>query len=645
MIDVCIIGFGFSAIPLIRELERTQTNFTIISGDDDNVWDKLDKSGRLDFNLVSSYQTSFYSFDLVKDYERDYYPTAKQFYEMHKRWRATYQQKVIKDFVVRIDNFQDHSVIYTRSGQTLKAKHTVIATGYSRLMNKTLNDFDYSVSNKTFVFGTMGDSANLMIAKLIPNNNKIIIRMKGFTPLDQQISVSGKTLTLDQIEHQNGRYISHDVYNAVMMSVVYPKSINPAVLFNQFPLINRDYSWVDCKAPVPSGSLVIKYWPIDQYYQNFSNNLEESISQGYLLNDIAMWIHTGKVVIVPSDTPIDFEKKTITYAGIERSFHEYIQGDAEKPGIPPIMIDGVNPYQYLYRDNFVGIIPKQLNNIYLLGLTRPLSGGIANITEMQGLFIHKLVTQPEFHNKIHENLSQRIADYKDYYYGNAKPRKTDHTIHYGLYTDDIARLMGIDYKISDCKTLKDLIFYYAFPNNAFKYRLQGEYAIEGIKELIDKVNEKHDYFILVFSLLINAGCMNTEDIYDWIHDSKRFLFNDMRHKEIYKDFLDTYIQAYREVKNISVDEIADDEWDILVKEASRVRDKMMEKIEENSYYQFDEDMANGIKLILSLLNSDISSLPNSNDDSISDFDSKRIHFIKSMWQPMEYDLPYLQFNG
>ncbi|MEM1156146.1 MAG: hypothetical protein AAGI44_18580, partial [Pseudomonadota bacterium] len=32
------------------------------------------------------------------------------------------------------------------------------------------------------------------------------------------------------------------------------------------------------------------------------------------------WLHTGKVIIVPPDTPMDFENKTITYAGIERSF-------------------------------------------------------------------------------------------------------------------------------------------------------------------------------------------------------------------------------------------------------------------------------------------------------------------------------------
>ena len=94
MIDVCIIGFGFSSIPLIRELELTDTNFQIIAGDDDSVWDRLSKYERLDFSLVSSYLTSFYSFDLVKDFEEDFFPTAKQFYEMHKRWRSIYAQEL-----------------------------------------------------------------------------------------------------------------------------------------------------------------------------------------------------------------------------------------------------------------------------------------------------------------------------------------------------------------------------------------------------------------------------------------------------------------------------------------------------------------------------------------------------------------------
>ena len=638
MIEVCIIGFGFSAIPLIRELKRTKTDYQIISSKADSVWDKLDKSGNLDFNLVSSYHTSFYSFDLVKECKEDYYPTGREFYEMHKRWHAVYGEKVIRDTVVKIDNFKDHSLITTSSGQTFQAKSVVIATGFGRFMNSFLSEFDFNVSNQTFVLGGMGDSGNLTLAKLIPNNNKVIIRGNGFVPVDQQNTIWGTKYTLDQTEAPNFRYVSHQIYDHALMAPIYGEAKNPALLWNQFPLIKRDYSSINGTSSPGHGSVFMKYWPIGEYRKNFGADLEGYISKGYLLNDIAMWLHTGKVILVPPDTPIDFENNTITYGGIERKFDQYIKGDAEQPRLPEILIDGVTPYEYLYRENFMGVIPQKLNNIYLLGYTRPLTGGLANIAEMQSLFIHKLVTQPEFHHKIHQNLSERITAYNRYYYGTCEPKKTDHTTFAGLYTEDIARLIGINHKLSECNSLKDLIFYYAFPNNAFKYRLKGEYAVDGIKEFIEMVNREQDNFILVFILFLNAHYIEKSDIGEWFHKSKHLLFNDMRYKEKYREFLDDYINAYRRVKNISVDETVDEEWDSMVSEATKIRDRVAPMIEDNADYSLDDQMFDGVNLVKSLLQS------SDGDYSKyikSELDSKRIHFIKSMWEPQEYDLPYL----
>ncbi|NET41453.1 hypothetical protein [Okeania sp. SIO2B3] len=59
-VEVCIIGFGHSVVPLIRELERTQTEFQIISDKSNNIWDDLSERERLDFDLVSTYVTTFY---------------------------------------------------------------------------------------------------------------------------------------------------------------------------------------------------------------------------------------------------------------------------------------------------------------------------------------------------------------------------------------------------------------------------------------------------------------------------------------------------------------------------------------------------------------------------------------------------------
>ncbi|MBO3460486.1 FAD/NAD(P)-binding protein [Aetokthonos hydrillicola Thurmond2011] len=653
MLEVCIIGFGFSAIPLVRELARTQTEFQIISAESGSVWDRLSESGRLDFSLVSSFQTSFYSFDLVRDYEKDYYPTAKQFYEMHERWRSVYEEKIIRDFVTKIENFKDYSLISTRSGKTYEAKHVVLATGFDRLMNTFLSNFDNHVSNKTFVFDTMGDSANLLIAKLIPNNNKIILRTNGFTALDQEVQVLGKPFTLDQLESPNFRYVSSELYDRLMMSPVYPRTVNPAVSYNQFPLIRRDFSWVDSKSSPPNGLIAIKYWPIDQYYYHFNDDLENYISKGYLLNDIAMWLHTGKVILVPSDTPINFDKKTITYAGIERSFHQYVKGDAEQPRLPTILINGETPFEYLYRDTFMGVIPQRLNNIYFLGYTRPFTGGLANITEMQSLFIHKLITQPQFHQKIHQNLSKRITAYNQHYYGAAKPRKHDHTVPFGFYTEDIARLIGIHYQPNECRSVRDLLFYYAFPNNAFKYRLKGEYAVDGVDELIQKVNDKHDHYAQVFVQALSIRNMNSDEAAEWDHSARRFSFNDMRHKEGYRAFLDTYLKAYRQVENISVDDtVVDEEWNFMVKEACQVRDKVAPNIEEKTHYSKDEDVNKGIRLILSILDSDISSLPDSNGsrgsgnlkegDRLCKFEAQSIEFIRRLLQPKNYELLFIR---
>ena len=93
--DVLLVGFGFSAIPLLRELDLSGVNYTIMSEQDGSIWASLSRSGGLDFDLVSSYYTSFYTFDLVEDFSEDRYPTAQEFYDMHRRYYRKYQDRIV----------------------------------------------------------------------------------------------------------------------------------------------------------------------------------------------------------------------------------------------------------------------------------------------------------------------------------------------------------------------------------------------------------------------------------------------------------------------------------------------------------------------------------------------------------------------
>ncbi len=633
MIEVCIVGFGFSSIPLLRELERTKTEFRIIS-DGNSVWDTLNEHGRLNFDLVSSYLSSFYSFDLVNEFEEDFFPTAKQFYQMHKRWRTVYGAKVTRDTVTQIDNFSDHSIIHTKSGEQIKARHVVLSTAFRRAIHKELNVVDYNARNETFVFDTMGDSVNLIISKLIAGNNKIILRTNGFVALDKEIRLFGTVPSLDQIEFHNFRYHSQDAYDDIVTDISL-SSDSPHFLGTQFPVVIRPYDPDAVFAR--NGRIVIKYWPIDRYSQKFGDNLEAAICQGYLLNDIAMWLHTGRVIAVPKNTPIDFERKTITYADIERAFDHYIKGDTEVPNLPRIMIDGKTPYEYIYRDNYMGVIPKSLNNVYMIGYTRPTTGGLGNITEMQCLFVHKLITQPAFHEKIHHNLDERIAAYNQHYCGSEKPAKLDHIVYYGFYIDDLARLIGIDYKPTDCQTLDDLIFYYVFPNNTFKYRLKGEYAVDGVAGLIEQITKRYDDFVWALAYLFRGNAVEPAHRKAWLSQMSRYFFNDMRHKDHHRPFLEAYLQTYRQLQNMAVDEVEDAEWDLMVEEACKTRDRVIQNGEEQTHYQCDEDVTNEKEWIASLLASgggsaDIEALP---------LDTFHANFLSALRHPQEYERAYL----
>jgi hypothetical protein len=636
MIDVVVVGFGFSAVPLIRELESTGTTFTIISAAGNSVWDGLSKSGRLNFDLVSSYLTSFYSFDLAEEFERDFYPCAPRYYAMHQKWRSVYRHKIVDDVVTRVDNFADHSVVYTRSGEAIKARHVVFATGFSRAIFDHLANTDYNAPNQTFVFDSMGDSSNLMISHLIPHNAKVIIRTNGFHVRDKVVPAFGTTFTLDQLEFHNFRYVSHDHYASIVYGVQVGSG-NPILFGDQFPLSVRDESGNTSRSRPFSGSVAIKYWPIDAYVSTFGDNLEAAIAEGYVLNDLPMWLHTGRAILVPRETPIDVDRQTITYAGVERRFDRYVRGDVEQPRLPPILIDGTTPYQHLQRDTFMGVIPKTLHNVYLIGYTRPYTGGLANIIEMQGLLVHKLVTQPAFHDRIHGNLEHRIAAYNDHYYGpDTAPRRYDHLVYFGFYTDDMARLIGIDYRPADCTTVRDLLFYYAFPNNAFKYRLRGEYAVKGVDGLIDKVNRQFSSFIRPFAYLLSSSTKSPAIRSEWLLQRQRNFFNDMRHKERYRPFLEEYLRAYRRLKNVTIEDVADPQWDEMVAAACSVRDRAVSMIRESSN-RLELDVAKEMGLIRSWMKGGRTA----GELATLKLDPQRAAVIESLTNPPEYQMAYL----
>jgi hypothetical protein len=524
--QVLIIGFGFSAIPLIRELERSGINYVVISNGEGSIWDRLEKHGRLDFDLVSSMHSSLYSFELVHRDTKDRYLTSKEYLAFIRKYLTQYRLKVIKDWVTVVENHSSHSIVRTQSGTVFATKHLIISTAFKRKMNQLLNEFDYaSAKNKTVAITAMGDSVNLMISKLIPYNNRIVLITNGFTLLDKLLFYDDTSYTLDQLEYHNIRRVSKLFYRKTILAgaefvVICQKLFKFASInhvYFKHPLATRsfikEFNFKNFlpRSPIPNGIIAIKYWPIDAYQKLFDNDaLKQSIRDGYLLNDIAFFLEQGLVELWPKrETIIDRKARTIRWKDNVVNYDEIVDADYEVPNLPEIVVERVGSsqrkYEYDCRNTFMGVVPKELSNAYFIGFTRPTTGGLNNITEMQCLFTHKMITDPDFNQEIYDGIGERIRKYNRYYRFSDGQSPTDHLVYYGFYTDDIARLIKINQRLSDCRSLRDVVLYFVFPNTAFKFRQSGPYKVEGVTEMVQQIYKNHKGFsVLINSLLTYA---------------------------------------------------------------------------------------------------------------------------------------------
>ncbi|MEO9617255.1 MAG: hypothetical protein ABJF89_07280 [Parasphingorhabdus sp.] len=530
-IDVLIVGGGFSTMPLIRELDASGIGWLMVS-ELTPIWQQLEAADALDFDLVSSLQSSVYSFELVDMLKEqgeafsDGFPTAREFYAIHKKYAARYADHIHNGRVGHIDNHGDHSIVHLENGKQFRAKHVVVATAFRRKMNSNLKQIaiDESVAGKSVAITSTGDSANLLIAKLVAYGAQVHLITNGFIMLDKMFATFSpfddgpRFVPLDQLECHNFSEVSKWSYRAFIdggyihglihhgfaklfdrnsLGVRHPKSIRP----------NKDIrSFFKAKAPVENGHIAIKYWPIDVYKLYCEETLEQKISDGYLINDLPFFLEHGHVKLWDkSAAMIDHDAKLISEGGERATFDMIIDGDQEEPAIPEIRIYGdsdVETFSYKTREQYMGVVSPDLDNIYTIGFTRPFTGGLNNISEMQCLLVHRMIADPDFRDSINGNIDQRIAKYNATYYANRPEKKTDHLVWYGTYTDEVAKLLDIRPARADMPGKIGLMRYYMAPNNVFRFREKGCYAVEGIGELIDHTAKQyHDYKVLALLVI------------------------------------------------------------------------------------------------------------------------------------------------
>lgn len=529
-VDVLIVGGGFSTMPLIRELDASGISWLMIS-EMTPIWKRLEDADALEFDLVSSLFSSIYSFELVemmRDHDgmlKDGFPTARDYYAIHKKYAERYADNILIGHVDKIDNHADHSIVHVADGRHIRAQHVVVATAFRRKMNATLADLkiDQNMAGKSVAITSTGDSANMIIAQLIGFGAKVHLITNGFIALDKMfvtfspLDPGGRYNTMDQFEVHNLAEISRWGYRALidggyvqgMIRPTFAKLMDRDSMSVRHPLSNRPQKEVrnffGARAPIENGHITVKHWPIDTYRRYFGEHLEDRISEGYLLNDLPFFVDQGLVKLWDKKTTqIDRDAKQLSDGDSHSAFDMIIDGGPEEPAIPPIHRHGEAEDAYIFkqRETWLGVVPPTLNNIYMIGFTRPFTGGINNVSEMQCLLAHRMISEPEFRSEMHSEIDQRITKYNHRYYANRPPKPTDHLVYYGNYTDEVARALDIRPSVRDARSAYDLIKYYMFPNNVFYFRETGRYKVEGVDQLIRMIaKHHHDYSILMLLCL------------------------------------------------------------------------------------------------------------------------------------------------
>jgi hypothetical protein len=131
---------------------------------------------------------------------------------------------------------------------------------------------------------------------------------------------------------------------------------------------------------------------------------------------------------------------------------------------------------------------------------QPRLARLSNITEMQSLLVHRMLTDEPFRSGITDRLDEKIEAYNRKYYVTLTPRPRDHLTYYGFYTDEIARELGINVSLKSCRSFRDVAKYLCYPNNADKFRQTGRYKIDKCAEFVDHVFTQHKGFTFVWQL-------------------------------------------------------------------------------------------------------------------------------------------------
>eukprot|EP00930_Biecheleria_cincta_P001057 TRINITY_DN102222_c0_g1_i1.p1 TRINITY_DN102222_c0_g1~~TRINITY_DN102222_c0_g1_i1.p1 ORF type:complete len:690 (+),score=84.51 TRINITY_DN102222_c0_g1_i1:54-2123(+) len=525
--EVCIVGLGVSSVPLIKELEQSGVGYCVVTSTAFGIWKKLHDAGE-NFDLVTTIESTNYSW-WSYDYDFPFY-TAKDYYaKLQAELDDAILSKVIFKDIVYIRQDGDMFQIMGKDDELLASSSKLVhSIGFSPDQNifSTLAKISSAETggSKHFLVSGLSDTTNMYISRLVHAGHRVTVMCEHFHVLDKIGTIHGNAGgPFDQYEpmqHWSGSSAAPNI-----TGILVPLPIGGAKVGSPSWVIGKVQSYVaslvglsevidlrkfDSVSQVKAQSLVnptqievpgglgylVKQWPADEYakYYNDPKYREWMLKEHILLNDIYFFIQQGLVKVHKRCEVVHLAGKRYSVAGEELEFDDVL--GCSEASHKLLEIRGCKPYAYL--DYLHGVWNRSYPNLFYLGTTRPYTGAFGCVSEMNALFVHRMITDRSFCTEMTKQFpslmhGQRILNYSSV----SEPDKL-HVQWAGMHCLRIARALGCDLSYGEAKKRGLVLEWMTGPITPLRCRITGPYAVPDAAERYKRSCQKiHTNFMAI----------------------------------------------------------------------------------------------------------------------------------------------------
>eukprot|EP00931_Biecheleriopsis_adriatica_P116012 TRINITY_DN91727_c0_g1_i1.p1 TRINITY_DN91727_c0_g1~~TRINITY_DN91727_c0_g1_i1.p1 ORF type:complete len:631 (-),score=112.05 TRINITY_DN91727_c0_g1_i1:251-2119(-) len=503
--EVCIVGLGVSSLPLIKELEKSSTDYVVVTSTAFGIWKKLHDAGE-DFDLVTTIESTNYSW---WDYDYDFpFYTAQGYYaKLQAELDESIMSKVIFKDVAHIEEEDGKYRVFDVEGTVVasgaKLVHSIGFSPDSNIFSNLQVVEKASAGGKHFLVSGFSDTTNLYISRLVRAGNRVTITCQHFHVLDKIGTTHGNAGgPFDQYEPMQhwcgssaapnitgvlvplalgGAKGSALIVRKVQSYVAGLVGLSDVLDFSKFERdaqINAQGLLNPAKVEVPGGlGYLVKQWPVDEYakYYDDPKYRDWMLKSRIYLNDIYFFMQQGLVKVHRRDEVRHISGKRYNVAGEEVEFDEVLACCEAKHKL--LEVRGC-PH-YAYSDHLYGIWSRARQNLFYLGTTRPYTGAFGCMSEISAMFTHRMITDSAFHSKICKQFPSLMHGQRVLSYSSVSEPDKLHVHWAGMHCLRVAQTLGCDLSYADAKKRGLVLEWMTGPITPLRCRITGPYAVAG----------------------------------------------------------------------------------------------------------------------------------------------------------------------